>query len=136
MKRFKEYLTERKIKFNIPKELQDNYKIKGNLGNVEKWKAKIMVGNSGGGVGKWENVGYVMISIKDKTIIPISRNDEHHTGYDFLQDMDIPNVHSYYPVFAIGNNYVDIAIDVIRKQRLFIRDVLNEEMGYGNELWM
>jgi hypothetical protein len=110
MKTFNLYITE-STKFQIHPDLKDKYKIKGDLGNVEKWKAKTILANSGGKKGTWDNVGYVMISPKDNTIIPIARSDEHQSGYDLLYHLrNKYDIHAldYKPVYAIGNNYVDM----------------------------
>jgi len=75
--------------FRIPPKIKDNYKIVGGLSNVSEWKAKVITGNSGGSdkIGDWTPVGYVLISLDSDYIIPVSRGDEHHTGHDFLWEL-------------------------------------------------
>ena len=84
-----------------------NYQITDNLGAVRRWKAKILAANNGGTIGAWDDVGYVMISKLDNTIIPIARNDEHRQGYDLLWDMQDKGIkvtpQNYIPVFWSGN---------------------------------
>ena len=133
MKRFKTYLTE-STKFKIPPELEDNYKIKGDLSNVDKWKAKTILGNSAGKKGKWDDVGYIMFSTKDNTIIPIARGDEHHTGYDLLfhlQNKIGINAQDFYHIFTIGNNYVRMDNPKIVKQFLNVLKKF-KNMGGGD----
>jgi len=74
--------------FVIPKKMEKYVKVDGGFSNVKNWKAQIMLCNSGNGeVGAWEDVGYVGFDPKKGTLVPIARSDEHHTGYDHLQDL-------------------------------------------------
>ena len=110
-------LTEEKMEtlFQIPDIIKDNFKITNSLKDANKWEAKIIENNSNGdesiGIGDWDNIGYVMISLKDNTIIPIARADEHKTGYEVLHDVYQEkyniNASNYYSVFCIegGSNY-------------------------------
>lgn len=97
-----------------------NYVMTNSLKDAAKWRAMCYVGNNGDdNIGKMTEIGYVMISKTSNRIIPISRDDEHHTGYDLLYDFqsgDYPygkrskklaiNVDDYIPIFTQGNNYV------------------------------
>lgn len=89
-----------------------NYQITDSLRDAENWQAMTYDGNSGGTEkGQIGPVGYIMISTVDNTLIPISRGDEHHQGYDTLYDlvrkkkMDI-NPRNYVAVFWAGRNYI------------------------------
>lgn len=71
--------------------------------------------------GTMTNVGYVMISLKDDTIIPIARgDDEHHQGHDVLSDeiskMCRKNGHpinqQFIPIFSWGTNYIYAERDI------------------------
>ncbi len=67
-----------------------NYQISDTLRDVNRWKSKILAGNSmtdGRKMGDWDEVGYVMISRFDNTLIPIARCDEHNMGGDLLHEM-------------------------------------------------
>jgi hypothetical protein len=91
------------------------YVMTNNLADFEEWKAMTYEGNSRGegdpDVGKMGSVGYIMISLKDNTIIPMSRSDEHNKGYDtleFLQRKTKGAIKSanYLPIWSYGNNYI------------------------------
>lgn len=87
------------------------YQITNSMRDVEKWKAYVYAANSCNDdvkIGDMDDVGYTMISLKDNTIIPIARSDEHHMGYDMLSDLQRKfrfNARDYVPVFW-GNNYI------------------------------
>lgn len=84
-----------------------NYRNIGDINNVANWEAKILTGNSlssGKRKGQWEEVGYIWFSLVDNTIVPLSRSDEHHQGYDALCDFGI-NASDYYPIFLGGDHY-------------------------------
>lgn len=109
-------LTEEKREtlFQIPDVIKDNFKITNSLKDANKWEAKIIENNSNGdetiGVGDWDNIGYVMISLKDNTIIPIARADEHKLGYEVLYELAEKygiNPSDYYSVWCLkkGENY-------------------------------
>lgn len=94
--------------FNVPQGTSRNFQITSNINEADKWKAKILIGNSmeeGKKVGDWDDVGYIMISLKDNTIIPIARSDEHHRGYDLLSDFYHLNYNDYYALWVYGKNY-------------------------------
>lgn len=108
------------------------YVMPGSLAGVRRWKAFCYVGNDceEKDAQQMQDVGYVMISLVDDTIIPIARGDEHHRGYDLLHDfasgeyatyglpaarrgrrpkpgqgLDI-RARDYVPVWSHGTNYV------------------------------
>jgi hypothetical protein len=97
-----------------------NYVMTNSLRGASKWKAKCYVGNNGDeNIGKLIEIGYVMISKTSNRIIPICRDDEHHTGYDLLYDLQAGkypygkkskklaiDVEDYVPIFTLGNNYI------------------------------
>lgn len=94
--------------FNVPQGTSRNFQITSNLNEADKWKAKILIGNSmeeGKKVGDWDNVGYIMISLKDNTIIPIARSDEHRRGYELLSDYYHLSSSDYYSLWVYGKNY-------------------------------
>jgi hypothetical protein len=99
------------IQMELPLEIDPSlFKIEGDFSNADNWKAKILTGNNLGSKsalkkGDFDNVGYVMISLKDNTFIPIARSDEHNTGYDALWGYYKLSTKNYSPVFSIGNNY-------------------------------
>lgn len=78
----------------------------GGLDNVEKWKTKIWLNNSGRDE---PEVGYIAIDPKTGMIVPIARCDEHHTGYDLLEYLTrkklIPKA-TWFTIWALGDNYV------------------------------
>ncbi|MFZ3482049.1 hypothetical protein [Sphingomonas sp. 3-13AW] len=105
------------------------YEMPGSLANVRRWKAWCYVGNDcpAEETRTMQDVGYVMVSLVDDTIIPIARGDEHHRGYDLLHDFStgeymnygagtrrrgkrapgLPiNPRDYVPVWSHGTNYV------------------------------
>jgi hypothetical protein len=107
--------------FSLPKSLPiKNYRITTSLADLPSWKAKILAANSpreDQNIGDWDDVGYVMINLRNNLIVPIARADEHRTGFDLMYDLaaksrDI-NVQDYYPVFH-GNNYVYNVEDVAK----------------------
>ena len=73
--------------FELPENKALKYETPGNLGNVDKWKAKIVLGNSMGEdkkVGDMDDVGYVGINVRTNEIVPIARADEHQAGHELL----------------------------------------------------
>jgi len=77
-------------RFEIPESKLVKYEVKGDLGNIENWKAKIVVGNSLGKkqkVGQMDEVGYVGINTRTNEIVPIARGDEHRSGYELLHHL-------------------------------------------------
>lgn len=79
--------------FRLAKGLDpSNYKITSRLSDWTRlssspWKARVLVGNNGGEIGKFTAVGYIAVNLKSNEIIPISVNDEHRAGYEILYDM-------------------------------------------------
>ncbi len=93
---------------NLPPE---NYKMTNSLGQVDKWKAYIYTNNNGYDqeIGEFGDVGYVMISLSDNTIIPIARADEHHMGMELLHDLrkKYRITGEYYPIFPYSTYFND-----------------------------
>lgn len=88
------------------------YEITGNMRDAaSKWRAWTYSGFTATDpsksihMGDMADVGYIMISLTRNTIVPISRGDEHHRGYDLLYDLKV-NSKDYFPIFCYGNNYV------------------------------
>jgi hypothetical protein len=117
--------------FKIPDGIMKYLQIDKKLANADKWKAKIILGNSmqkGQKKGDWDNVGYIWISLDSNVIVPIARADEHHYGDDvmrhYIKKKLIPK-EDYYPIWAIeGGNYVyddDVprALKAFRKFRIY-----------------
>jgi len=97
--------------FVIPEPIRNFYKIKGDIGNIKNWQAKILKANSareGVKVGDWETPRYVMISLTTNNIIPIAISDEHNVGYDvlsfILRKYKLEN-HKYESMCCWGNHY-------------------------------
>ncbi len=101
----------------------NNYVMTHTLRDHEKWRAKTYVNNNGGeeSADGLQNVGYIMISLVDNTIVPISRDDEHHMGSDLMYDLasgDYPgpgkkkdkaldiNPSQFLPIWSYGQNYI------------------------------
>lgn len=88
------------------------FKITDSMSQSDAWKARIVVANSTSTKkkGDWDKVRYVMISIRDNTIVPIAIGDEHHTGYDVMYDFYGQkygvNPENYISLNSLGNNYV------------------------------
>lgn len=82
-------------KFRVPESKMLKFEMPGDLGDIGKWKAKILLGNSMGKEqkkGDMDDVGYVAISTVNDEIVPIARADEHRSGYELLyhlQDKDV-----------------------------------------------
>lgn len=96
-------LFEAKAVFRLHPSLDsDKYQITNSLVQHSRWKAYSYYEK------KMDDIGYIMISLNDDTIIPIARGDEHHRGYDLLYDMqnkwDI-DPESFVPVWKLGKNY-------------------------------
>lgn len=112
-----------------------NYKITPSMRNTSLWKAKILAGNSARvdqDVGEWDDVGYIMISMKDNTIIPIARGDEHHEGHDLLYDMKDINPHDFVPVYGLGSNYAPTEMQGSRAVEKFVL-ALKKYLSYGGK---
>ncbi len=98
-------------KFDIPEKIPtDLFQIEGDFSKVKQWKAKTLLANSGGKKGAWDRVRYVMISLKDNTIIPIAISDEHQTGYELMWNFYSKKygitVNQYYSLCSWGNHYI------------------------------
>lgn len=112
MKIIKISQVEKAVGFSIPPKIAKNFKIVGDMGNVENWKAKIILANSASDKqkkGMWDDVGYIMISLSSNLIIPIARADEHQTGWDLLShyiDNNMVPDEQYISVWAVGGNYI------------------------------
>jgi len=70
--------------YSIPPKIKPNIKVEGDISNISKWKAKVILANSGGNKGEWDDIGYVGFDYKTATVIPIARSDEHHKGEDLI----------------------------------------------------
>lgn len=101
-------------KFRLPNGVPTKwFELTDSMKDAENWKAKTILGNSIGSddnpKGYLNKIGYVMISLVDNTIIPISRADEHQRGFELLDDFYASkyNINSddYFPVWCFGNNY-------------------------------
>lgn len=107
--------------WQIPQVLQKNYKVVGDLTNIREWKAKTILANSGGKVGEWDDVGYVLIALNSNNIIPVARGDEHQVGYDLLYHLfkkfKLPQ-EEYVSVNATGANYLQNRNDERRVQTI------------------
>ena len=69
--------------YTIPFEVAKYCNITKNVKDIEDWKVRVRVGNSGGKKGDWDDIGYLAISA-DSILIPIARSDEHRMGYEYL----------------------------------------------------
>lgn len=101
----------RKGKVTIPKHNLIDVQTDGDLGSVDKWKAKIQIGNSMArdkNKGDYDDVGYVAINTEGEDIIPIARSDEHQAGYDYLDQLreegGIGSIGDYITLYK-GTNY-------------------------------
>lgn len=101
-------------KFRLPNGVPTKwFELTESMKDVENWKAKTILGNSLGEdnnpKGYLDKIGYVMISLVDNTIIPISRGDEHQRGFEVLDYFYASkykiNPDDYFPVWCFGNNY-------------------------------
>jgi hypothetical protein len=89
----------------------EHYAITDSMGDIEKWKAMTFDGDGTIKKGTMAPVGYVWISLKDNTIIPISKGDEHHEGGDMVYGMIERgkwkfNARHYQPFYGRGTNYI------------------------------
>jgi hypothetical protein len=110
-------IAKQELPFAVPPKLAKNFRIIGDLSNVENWQAKIILGNSMAEnmrVGNWDKIGYVMISLSSNQIIPIARSDEHSTGYELLQhyiDKGLVKGNDWTSIWSMGHNYIYKAND-------------------------
>ena len=100
-------------KYTIPKKLQKNYEIDGDISNIKNWKGKIILANNAGEgqkKGQMDDVGYVAVNLKNNDIIPITRADEHRTGWELMDHFQkkglIDNIKDWSIVFSWGNTYL------------------------------
>lgn len=99
-----------------------NYQITDSLRGIKGWKAKVLAANSaseGVKIGDWDEVGYVMISLTDNTIVPIARSDEHNTGFDLMHDLGVMG--KFHPIFFGGGNYIYRQEDVPKYQTVLTK---------------
>lgn len=99
--------------FVIPPKIANNYQIT-NLADVKNWKGKIYSGNSMDSnkqkVGDWDDILYILVNTKSNEIIPVTRADEHRTGYEFFHDLQSDkkiktNSQDWISVVSRGNEY-------------------------------
>jgi hypothetical protein len=113
--------------FSIPTKIRRNYKISGDLSNIKNWKAKVLLANSGGEEGKWDDVGYVLISLDNNYIVPVARSDEHHIGYELLEHLENSgkiNSNNYISVWCRdGNDYIYHEEDIPEYVQAFTRAI-------------
>lgn len=89
----------------------DWFQLTNSFKDIEQWKAIVHEANSRSDesikVGDLEEVGYVMISLTDNTIVPIARSDEHHQGYDVFTEYYASEFHlspsKFQEVFCLPN---------------------------------
>ncbi len=129
--RLVEGLTESSAKFRLHPALDpQKYQITDSMNRIRQWRAYTYLDNNAGkGKGKMDEIGYVMVSLTDNTIIPISRGDEHNMGRDLLYHLSrkLPILgKDYVPVWSYGNNYVYSA-DELPKWHI----VLTKWLQYG-----
>lgn len=89
---------------------------KDSLLGIASGKVYVLEGNSIGGDREYEDVyltkqpiGYVMMGLKSKIVLPIARDDEHHKGFDLvfnLIDKGLIPKDKYFPIFALGSDYL------------------------------
>jgi hypothetical protein len=72
---------------DVPLALRPFVKTPGSLADAKNWKAYVHAANSGGTVGEWDKVGYIMFHTTEDVIVPIARSDEHHQGYDLIDSL-------------------------------------------------
>jgi hypothetical protein len=78
-------------KFRVPEHKLLKFEMDGDLGNMDNWRARIVLGNSMGEdkkVGDMDKIGYVAFSTVNDEIVPIARADEHQAGYELLYHLD------------------------------------------------
>lgn len=111
----------------------EHYQITDSLRDCERWRAITHCGTSyseqwlksqgerNREPGELMEIGYVMISLVDDTIVPIARGDEHHQGMDVMYD-DISeecnrnghpiNPSDYVSIWTGGSNYIHSKKDI------------------------
>lgn len=98
--------------FALPKGVPAaDFVMPGSLGNLRNWRAKVQLNNQGTDLkrGAFDEVGYVMIDAAADELIPISRADEHHKGFDML---DLKrrkwriDPERFHPVFGMSDYYL------------------------------
>jgi len=118
-------------KFTLLEEVDSkNFKITDSLKDIEKWKAKVIEGNQGNKrKGSFDSVVYVMISLKDNTIVPIADSDGHKTGYDVMYTHGIADPYdNYYPISPSSDNHpITSSLDKFKL-------ALNKAKDYGLDL--
>jgi hypothetical protein len=85
------------------------FQMPGGLAGVLDWKVHVFLGTSRAKIGTWDGIGYIMVNLKDGTIIPTANADAHRTGYEVLWDywnkQARVRVADYFPVWPYGSNY-------------------------------
>ena len=109
-------------KFQIPEHKMLKFEAPGNLGNIDNWKARIVLNNSPSEkkkVGDMGEVGYVAINPNSNEIVPIARSDEHQAGYELLHHLSNKGAIRGRPQDFItlfpGNNYPHYSTSDTRK---------------------
>ncbi len=117
MRKIIDIINEAQSSFQLHPELDPSkYVMTSSLKDVNRWKAYCYVGNNGDdNLHQMMDTGYIMISLSTNYIIPIARDDEHHTGVDLLYDFVSGeadgkkrkiDISDFYPIWSKGNNYI------------------------------
>jgi hypothetical protein len=137
----------------------EHYQITDTLRDHQRWRAITHCGTSYSedylkmkGMtniepGAMMEIGYVMISLKDDTIIPIARGDEHHTGFDVLSDEIAKeckrnghpiNTRDFLPIWSYGANYIyresDIPVMLIALEKFLSYGGVDGPLQGANDL--
>lgn len=104
-----------------------HYEITNSLKDFERWLVYTHEGFTASDPansikrGQMAKPGYIMISLVDDTIVPISRGDEHHSGMDVMYDQIAKeckrnghpiNPRNYVPIWGYGHNYIYYKSDI------------------------
>lgn len=105
--------------YEIPKAIAKNCRVTDDVRDMAKWKVKIVRANNGGKIGEWEEVGYIAISGKDNTLIPIARSDEHQSGFELLwyyqKKKVIDDVKNFETIFPLHNSYFHLGNEISKE---------------------
>lgn len=121
-------------RFKLHHELNPtNYKITNSLSTIDKWEARILIGNSlthDKKKGDWEGLNYIGIHATNNEIVPIAYSDEHQSGYELLYEV-ISNPDEYTTI-SRGHDYVATYWDIKRFNK-YLQALANfRSMGGSN----
>jgi hypothetical protein len=97
--------------FKIPEKIAHRYRIVGDLGNVANWSGSLYYPriNESSMQADLERISYVLIALESNYIVPVTNNDDHRVGYEYLEGLvstGLVPYEEYVSIYARGTTYI------------------------------